>query len=112
MKTQSANFGQDVSYKEAEQRIKSCRETGGKALDLSGLGLCQIPPELAELTNLTELSLSGNSIKNLPGFIGSESFKLTDKAKKELFAEINHHQRKVSKEILEAASLVEKKTVL
>jgi SpoVK/Ycf46/Vps4 family AAA+-type ATPase len=70
MKTQSTNFGQDLSYREAEQRIKSCRESGGKALDLSGLGLDQIPPELAELTNLTELSISGNRLKTLPGFIG------------------------------------------
>jgi SpoVK/Ycf46/Vps4 family AAA+-type ATPase len=64
------NFGQDLSYKEAEQRIKDCRESGGKVLDLSGLGLYQIPPELAELTTLTELSISGNRIKTLPGFIG------------------------------------------
>jgi SpoVK/Ycf46/Vps4 family AAA+-type ATPase len=70
MKTKSANFGQDLSYKEAEQRIKNCRESGDKTLDLSGLGLNQIPPELAELTNLTELSMSGNKLKNLPGFIG------------------------------------------
>ncbi|MDR0655620.1 MAG: leucine-rich repeat domain-containing protein, partial [Treponema sp.] len=75
MKTQSENFGQDLfgqdlSYKEAEQRIKNCRESGGKVLDLSGLGLYQIPPEIAELTNLTELYIGGNGIKTLPGFIG------------------------------------------
>jgi Leucine-rich repeat (LRR) protein len=70
MKTQSVHCSQDVSYQEAERRIKSCRESGGKILDLSRLGLDQIPPELAELTNLTELSLCGNRLKTLPGFIG------------------------------------------
>jgi hypothetical protein len=47
MKAQSSDFEQDATYQKAKQRIKSCRDSGGKTLDLSGLGLNQIPPELA-----------------------------------------------------------------
>ena len=44
-------------------RIQRCRETGSAFLDLTGFGLLQLPlVQLAQLSSLRELKLSGNSI--------------------------------------------------
>ncbi|MDR3335404.1 MAG: AAA family ATPase [Treponema sp.] len=55
---------------EALQRISRCRETSETELDLSDLGLEQIPPKLAELTHVTVLNLSENNLKELSDGIG------------------------------------------
>ncbi|EGC30717.1 roco6, ROCO family protein [Dictyostelium purpureum] len=48
------------------ERIYQCWYTGDPVLDLSGLGMCVVPPILGELTHLTHLDLSGNCISVLP----------------------------------------------
>jgi Leucine-rich repeat (LRR) protein len=50
--------------------ISRCRKNGEKELDLSGQGIERIPPELAELTQLTVLDLGNNNLAELPDFIG------------------------------------------
>ncbi|MFP3040565.1 AAA family ATPase [Treponema primitia] len=50
--------------------ISRCRKNGEKELDLSGQGIERLPPELAELTQITVLDLGNNKITELPDFIG------------------------------------------
>ena len=91
---------EDEAYTEAQKRIKECLETKAVKLDFSirvkpmtpemkespfrpknsssnfmesMSNLKEIPPELAELTFLTELDLSGISLAKIPDFIGSLS---------------------------------------
>jgi hypothetical protein len=54
-------------------RIERCRITGSKELDLSGMSLECIPPEVEELHRLTVLDLRSNNLKELPDFIGKLS---------------------------------------
>jgi len=49
---------------EALRRIEKAKET--KRLDLSGLGLREIPPETYELEGLLELQVSNNNLYNIP----------------------------------------------
>jgi len=49
------------------RKIEENRETQTEKLNLSGQGLSEIPPELFELTHLTTLILSRNSLKNIQG---------------------------------------------
>jgi internalin A len=51
-------------------RIRSAAETGAAELDLSGLGLTALPPEIGRLASLQSLDLSGNQITALPPEIG------------------------------------------
>ncbi|KAK5582594.1 hypothetical protein RB653_004179 [Dictyostelium firmibasis] len=48
------------------ERIYQCWYTGDPVLDLSGLGMCVVPPILGMLVHLTHLDLSGNCISVLP----------------------------------------------
>jgi hypothetical protein len=52
-----------------KEKIQDCRKNGSKELDLSGCGIAELPPELAELKQLTVLDLSRNSLKSLPEFV-------------------------------------------
>jgi internalin A len=54
---------------EAVRRIREALETGATTLDLSSLRLHELPAELAELTDLTELILLGNRLTDLPGWV-------------------------------------------
>jgi hypothetical protein len=47
------------AYEKALKKIEVCRRQGkqGTHLDLSGLGLTQLPPEIGHLSALTELTL-------------------------------------------------------
>ena len=50
----------EEAYAEALRRVRKVKETGASALDLSNLGfLRQLPQELAGLTCLQTLNLSG-----------------------------------------------------
>lgn len=60
----------DNAYQEALQRIEEAAATGASELDLSGLGLESLPPEIGQLANLTTLSLGGNLLTALPPEIG------------------------------------------
>ncbi|MEN3942517.1 COR domain-containing protein [Prosthecobacter sp. SYSU 5D2] len=61
-----------AAYDEALRRIEKCRQQGknGTVLNLGGLGLTALPPEIGQLTSLTELELSHNQLTSLPPEIG------------------------------------------
>ncbi len=61
---------QQAAYDKAVDKIAECREEGGTELDLSGIGLTRVPPEIAGLTWLTVLSLANNQLKVLQPEIG------------------------------------------
>ncbi|HEY3360906.1 MAG TPA: COR domain-containing protein [Methanosarcina sp.] len=46
--------------------IREAKESGVTTLDLSSKGLTSLPPEIAELKNLTELYISSNQLTSLP----------------------------------------------
>ena len=50
----------------AEERIRQAAETHPEALDLSGLGLPELPESLGQLTALQALDLSDNQLQALP----------------------------------------------
>ncbi|ONI70613.1 hypothetical protein ALI144C_49225 [Actinosynnema sp. ALI-1.44] len=56
---------------EALRRIEEARRTGARELNLGGLGLRTLPPELAALTDLAELDLSGNKLTELPAWFST-----------------------------------------
>ena len=49
--------------KEVQVRIEVCRRERNEVLDLSGLGLTEIPKEVGELVWLKFLNLSNNAIR-------------------------------------------------
>jgi small GTP-binding protein len=60
-----------MSYEIAQQRIEAARRQGSVRLNLSGLGLGELPPELFALTQLRVLWLSDNQLNSLPPEIGA-----------------------------------------
>ncbi len=60
-----------TSYQTALTRIRQAAEKGAATLDLSGLGLEILPPEIGALTRLTELNLARNRLTALPPEIGA-----------------------------------------
>ena len=60
------------AYDEALKKIKACLQKGkkGTTLNLSNLGLTNLPPEIGQLTALTKLDLSSNQLSALPPAIG------------------------------------------
>ncbi|MDA0268168.1 MAG: leucine-rich repeat domain-containing protein, partial [Cyanobacteria bacterium] len=56
----------DEGYRIAEERIAAALQEGATKLDLSGLGLTEVPEPIAQLTHLTVLSLSDNQITEIP----------------------------------------------
>lgn len=50
---------EEEAYEEARYRIRKARETGAVGLDLGGLEISRLPPELGHLTKLQSLSLWG-----------------------------------------------------
>lgn len=61
---------QQDAYNTALQRIKSCHRGKKRTLNLGGLGLSQIPPEIGDLKALRRLDLSDNQLISLPVQIG------------------------------------------
>ncbi len=55
---------------EIRQRIEACRKERASKLDLRGLGLKTLPPEIGQLTALTTLDLQRNQLTTLPPEIG------------------------------------------
>ena len=66
----------DQPYLEAEQKIAAALKSGATELDLSGMALTELPPELWELKNLKVLKLGyeytgeKNQLKEIPNEIG------------------------------------------
>lgn len=60
-----------MSYEIAQQRIAAARRNDSPRLNLSSLGLTELPPELFDLTNLRVLWLSDNQLHSLPPEIGA-----------------------------------------
>jgi len=60
----------DEGYRKAEQRIEQAWRDGAKELDLSGMGLTEVPEAIGQLTRLQRLDLSNNSISSLPESLG------------------------------------------
>lgn len=60
----------DTPYQTALDRIRQAADSGAEYLDLSKLGLISLPPEIGQLTNLTQLDLAGNQLTSLPIEIG------------------------------------------
>jgi len=60
------------AYDSALQKIEEYRKRGatGLELDLGELGLTHLPPEIGQLTNLTQIHLNGNQLTTLPPEIG------------------------------------------
>ena len=61
---------QQMAYDKALKKIEACRRGRKRTLDLSDLGLSSLPPEIDQLTALTELHLDGNQLSSLPPQIG------------------------------------------
>jgi Leucine-rich repeat (LRR) protein len=64
-------MARDEAYREAEQRIEAARQEGATELDLSGMGLTELPEAIASLTQLQKLNLSDNELTGLPMVIAS-----------------------------------------
>ena len=60
-------------YDIALQHIEEAASNGATELDLSNLGLTELPTAIAQLTQLQRLSLSYNQLVGLPGEIGQLS---------------------------------------
>ena len=60
----------ETSEETAEERIRYAAETHAEDLDLSGLGLPELPESLGHLTALRMLSLSGNQLSALAESLG------------------------------------------
>ena len=58
-------------HREALRRIEDARAEGATELNLMGLELEELPPELWELTSLTQLYLGNNELTTLPESIGN-----------------------------------------
>jgi Leucine-rich repeat (LRR) protein len=61
---------QDMSRTEAVRRIEQAIEEQLTKLDLSGLELKEVPPEIGKCTHLIDLDLSKNQITSIPEAIG------------------------------------------
>lgn len=60
---------QTPNLAEAEARIEKVRKDNNTLLDLSGLGLTELPESIAQLTQLERLSIHDNQLTELPEFI-------------------------------------------
>lgn len=69
--TQDADDIADEAYEIALAEIREAEETGATWLQLSYLGLTELPPEIGNLPNLRWLYLQGNMLSILPPEIGN-----------------------------------------
>ena len=66
----AAATGMALLDRSAEERIETALKDKATLLDLSGLGLTEVPLSLIECTQLQTLNLSTNSLTDLPDFLG------------------------------------------
>jgi internalin A len=62
----SAQSNEQLLYKIALERIEEARVSEATELDLSGLGLIELPSEIGNLNSLQKLYLNENSLTSLP----------------------------------------------
>jgi Leucine-rich repeat (LRR) protein len=55
---------------EVARKIESVRESNSSVLDLSGMGLTELPESIGRLTALQQLDVSSNQLTALPEAIG------------------------------------------
>jgi hypothetical protein len=60
------NPEEQEAYNEALAKIEDCRKSGEEWLSLGAMNLTQLPPEIGQLTALTELLLFDNQLTSLP----------------------------------------------
>ena len=60
----------DAGYQEALRRIMEAKENGDERLELSELGLTQLPAEIGQLSELRKLYLEDNQLTTLPVELG------------------------------------------
>src|SRR5436189_1341393 len=70
MTTTNRTDAERVAYGEALRRIELSISRGWETLNLAGLRLVELPPEIGRLTSLTELFLQGNRLATMPPEIG------------------------------------------
>jgi len=63
-------MAQDEAYRRAEEKIEEALRTGATVLDLSGMGLAELPESLGRLTQLEVLALTDNHLTSLPDWFG------------------------------------------
>jgi Leucine-rich repeat (LRR) protein len=68
-----AQEDEQTPYEIALQRIQEAEVSGATVLDLSGLGLTELPPEIGSLRSLETLNLENNQLTTLPPEIGNLS---------------------------------------
>ncbi|MFA6562972.1 MAG: COR domain-containing protein [Verrucomicrobiia bacterium] len=59
-------MAKDDAYREAERKIEEARQSGSKELNLSSMGLTELPESLGQLKQLQTLDLSTNRLTALP----------------------------------------------
>ena len=64
-------MGKNEGYEEAVRRIEETREKKSVILNLSDLGLTELPASIFELSDLEKLELSNNHLSSLPELIGN-----------------------------------------
>ena len=62
-----------ITLKKAVRRIDQAAKEKLTELDLSGIGLEELPPEIGKYTHLTGLNLSNNQITCIPEALGQLS---------------------------------------
>lgn len=63
-------MARDEAYREAERKIEECWRIRTKSLNLSGMGLTELPASIGKCTHLQELALSYNRLTELPESLG------------------------------------------
>lgn len=66
MPTPAMTPEQRKAYEIAMERIEACRQERGTVLNLSGLGLSSLPPEIGQLSALKKLFLHDNPLLAIP----------------------------------------------
>jgi internalin A len=69
----SAIAAQESPYELALARIEAAEASGVSELDLSDMGLSEVPPEIGNLVNLQTLTITNNQRSSLPPEIGNLS---------------------------------------
>ena len=63
-------MARDEAYRKAEQKIEAARRSRATKLDLSDMGLTELPESLGQLTQLQSLNLTDNQLTALPESLG------------------------------------------